>query len=62
LEELAGMLADGSLKPATPVTPLSGIEEVPSALVGQSGTLGLGHSAGKTVVVLQSSTMERDTK
>lgn len=49
LDALAAMLADGSLRPAIGKR-LSGLEAIPDALSGHSDTLGLGHTAGKTVV------------
>lgn len=49
LEELAGMVSEGRLCPTVGLR-LSGIGELPDALVGHSATLGPGHRVGKTVV------------
>lgn len=51
LEELASMLRDGTLVPAVAQS-LSGMAAIPDALSGHSGTLGLGHTKGKTVITI----------
>ena len=51
MQELAGMLAEGSLR-AVVGRRLDGLSELPDALAGHSATLGQGHCVGKTVACI----------
>ena len=56
LDELASMLAAGTLKSAIGQH-LSGLSAIPNALSGHSDTLGPGHTSGKTVISISDTTM-----
>ena len=57
MQELAGMLAEGSLRSVVGKR-LAGLSELPDALAGHSQTLGQGRVVGKTVCSISSATAE----